>query len=134
MDEVLRRFFEARPEVRLAYLFGSHARAEATPLSDLDVGVWLDPVPEDPLALARLAVELGRELSMDPDQVDLRELRGASLQFLYNVVRDGRCVFVRDERERVAFESRAVMDYLDFQPKLEEYDRAQRERLRRASA
>lgn len=134
MDDVLRRFFEARPEVRLAYVYGSHARGEATPLSDLDVGVWLDPVPEDPLAVSAMAVALGRALGQDPDRVDVRELRGGSVQFLYNVVRDGRCVFARDEGERIGFEVRAVREYLDFAPKIQEYNRAQRERLRRASA
>ena len=35
----LREYFEARPEVRLAYLFGSRAEGTASEDSDYDIGV-----------------------------------------------------------------------------------------------
>jgi len=35
----IRRTLDARPDVRLAYLFGSAARGELRPRSDLDVAV-----------------------------------------------------------------------------------------------
>ena len=38
----LRRFFQGRPEVLWAYLFGSHAVGRARPDSDVDIGVYLD--------------------------------------------------------------------------------------------
>jgi predicted nucleotidyltransferase len=41
--EQLRALFAPMPEVRFAYLFGSHARDDAGPLSDLDIAVFLSP-------------------------------------------------------------------------------------------
>ena len=44
--EALRAYFRRCPHpVTLAYLFGSAARGETTPLSDVDIAVYLD-VPE----------------------------------------------------------------------------------------
>jgi hypothetical protein len=34
----------------------------------------------------------------------------------YRVVRDGLCVLCRDRKMREAFETRAIMRYLDFKP------------------
>lgn len=135
MDKVLRTFFEARPEVRFAYLFGSQARGQATHLSDIDVAVVLEGgVPVDALDLQTMASDLVATLGVSDDDLDLVDLRGASLLFIFQVLRDGRCVFQRDERERVAFETRALMQHYDFLPFQEQYNRAQRARLRRASA
>jgi predicted nucleotidyltransferase len=41
--EALTRYFEAQPDVVAGYLFGSQARGQGGPLSDVDVAVWLDP-------------------------------------------------------------------------------------------
>jgi len=41
----LRGLLEDRTDVRLAYLFGSAARGEARPASDLDIGIVFSPVP-----------------------------------------------------------------------------------------
>ena len=48
----LRRSLEADPDVVFAYLFGSQARGEAGPRSDVDIAVLLrDGVPRDVLGL-----------------------------------------------------------------------------------
>jgi predicted nucleotidyltransferase len=48
--DTLRERLERRPEILEAYLFGSHARGEAMPHSDIDIAVYVDrerlpPVP-----------------------------------------------------------------------------------------
>jgi len=42
VTEKIRATLELRPEVLEAYLFGSFARGEAGPTSDIDVAVFLD--------------------------------------------------------------------------------------------
>jgi predicted nucleotidyltransferase len=37
----LTEFFKSQECVELAYLFGSHAKGEPGPLSDIDIGVYL---------------------------------------------------------------------------------------------
>jgi len=134
VDDALRRFLQSRHDVRLAYLYGSRARGQAGPDSDWDIGVLFDPPPEDPLATEQLALDLARALGIPSDRVDLRDLQHADARFLFFVLRDGRCVHARDEADRIDFETRALSKYYDFLPHMEEQDRAQRERFRRASA
>jgi hypothetical protein len=41
LETRLGRFFEGRPEISMAFLFGSSARGRTTRQSDTDIGVWL---------------------------------------------------------------------------------------------
>jgi predicted nucleotidyltransferase len=133
LDTDLRAFFEARSDVRLAYLYGSMARGDADAHSDIDVAVFQGEDDEDPLLL-RMGAELQRVLRGHAREVELRSLRGAGAEFVFRVLRDGRCVFARDERERVAFETRGLSEYYDLLPFLEEQNRAIRGRLGGARA
>ena len=107
LDRV-RDVLQAEPSVRLAYVFGSAARAESRAGSDIDIGV----VSTEAGALADLAERLERELGLD---VDLLDLPRASPLLLREVLRDGVVVVCRDEVERAEFESRALAEYLDTQ-------------------
>ena len=49
----LAELFERQPDVVAAYLFGSQARGDAGPLSDVDSAVWLDDDPEPDRCLSR---------------------------------------------------------------------------------
>ncbi|MBV8199430.1 MAG: nucleotidyltransferase domain-containing protein [Acidobacteria bacterium] len=109
--------------VDCAWLFGSTARGQAGPLSDVDVAVLLAAaVP----AAARLEVAavLAGELERRCGRVDLVLLEEASPGLRHRVFREGLLLFERDTRRRVAFEVRAIQEYLDFQPLAEIYDRA----------
>jgi len=134
MEEVLERavaHLRARPEVRLVYLFGSAARGEAGPGSDLDLGVLIG---------RRLAYDEERLLRADladvAPEVDLVLLDGAVPALLFEVIDGGRCVFARDGREQAEFELRGLSRFLDFQPFRRAQDRWRRERVeaRRAAS
>lgn len=109
--------------VDCAWLFGSTARGEAGPLSDVDVAALL--AASVPLA-ARLevAATLAEDLERRCGRVDLVLLEEAPPALRHRVFRDGILLFERDSRRRVAFETRAIQEYLDFQPLAEIYDRA----------
>jgi predicted nucleotidyltransferase len=109
--------------VDCAWLFGSQARGEAGPLSDVDVAVLLAP---SVAAEARLdiAAALVEALERRCGRVDLVLLEEASPALRHRVFRDGILLFERDPRRRVAFEVRAIQEYLDFQPLADIYDRA----------
>jgi predicted nucleotidyltransferase len=108
LRENIRALLEAEPTVRLAYVFGSTARGDARPTSDVDVGVVLAPGGRREL----LAEDLERALGC---RVDVVDLRGASPVLLHEVLRDGVPVLCRDEREQADFETRAIAEYLDTQ-------------------
>jgi len=106
------------------YLFGSAASGEAGPLSDLDVALlFAESVP--PEARRESVNELAAQVEgPERRRVDLVILNDAPAALKHRVIRDGRPVFVGDEGRRVAFEQRAIREFLDFQPVLETYDRA----------
>jgi predicted nucleotidyltransferase len=109
--------------VDCAWLFGSVARGDAGPLSDVDVAVLLsaEVAPQDRL---NVAASLMEDLERRCGYVDLALLDEASPLLKHRVLRDGILLLERDSRRRIAFETRAIQEYLDFKPIAEIYDRA----------
>jgi hypothetical protein len=129
---VLRAYLATQEEVVLAYLFGSQARGEAGPHSDVDIAVLLRGQPDDDRSLdARM--DLGAALSalLGRNDVDVVILNQAPLALAYRVLRDGVLLLCRDEDARIAYTWRTVSEYLDYEPFLRRYERALLERARR---
>ena len=112
-------FFETRPEVLFAYLFGSVARGNAGALSDIDIAVYLDPLQLPKKTgygfHCELLVELQALLANDTDLVVLNQ---ASTVLRYQVIKDGTLIFCRSEDSRRDFHDHAVKAYLDLKPLL----------------
>jgi len=109
--------------VDCGWLFGSVARGEAGPLSDVDIAVLLtlDVAPEERM---NVTVSLYEDLERRCGRVDLVLLEEASSLLKHRVLRDGILLLERDETRRVKFEARAIQEYLDFQYYADIYDRA----------
>jgi len=98
--------------VCLAYLFGSEVQCQTTPLSDLDVAVYLD---EPDLAQRKghyfsLLLELAQVVGNG--EVDLVFLNDAPSLFAYQII-IGQLLYSRDEEQRVAFEIGVLREYFD---------------------
>lgn len=107
--------------VGVAYLFGSRARADARPDSDVDIGLLLD----EPLGLMgelRLATRISEALQVA--DVDVVDLSRAPLGLRGRVVQEGRLLLDDDPNRRVAFEVRTRMQYFDEHPTLQRLARA----------
>ncbi|MBI5529325.1 MAG: nucleotidyltransferase domain-containing protein, partial [Deltaproteobacteria bacterium] len=80
------------PYVAAAYLFGSRARGNAGPTSDVDIAVLLKEGAPAGRALVHemgyLAYKIGKVIGAR--EVDLVELNGKGLVFQHNVLRAGR--------------------------------------------
>lgn len=110
--------------VVLAYLFGSQAKGEAGPLSDIDIAIGFDETvgPDERFDL-RLEV-LGELTDLfRTDDIDLVVLNEAPPLLTHRILREGLLLFSIDERIRVAFETSAVLRYLDWKPYIEKYTR-----------
>lgn len=111
--------------VLFAYLYGSYVTGTTRPDSDLDIGIYLDPV-----ALSRsLDVELTLALDIDrllapPLQADVRAINRMPLTLLGPLVNQGRLIYSRNEIARVDFEVYVRMAYFDFLPALQHYREA----------
>lgn len=99
LKEPIRLAAAATPGLELAIVFGSAARGNARPSSDLDVAVLGDV---DAFELAgRLSLATGRE-------VDVVDVSRAPIPLLDAIVRDGIVVFERSRGAEGRFRSHAL--------------------------
>ena len=123
--ERLRQAFEGREHgLAAVYLFGSVARGESRPGSDLDVAVLLESAPERG-TFESLRLDLRAEIESGLGQeIDFVVLNHAPPDLVHRVLRDSILVIEPDPSARVRFEVRARNEYWDLKPYLDEYRRA----------
>ncbi|MGH3788191.1 MAG: type VII toxin-antitoxin system MntA family adenylyltransferase antitoxin [Pseudonocardiaceae bacterium] len=112
LTERLRQVLADAPGVLVAYLYGSHARGRAGPLSDVDVALLLDGDDED----RRLELTAAIAHAVAPARADVVVLNDAPPALSYRALRDGTVLASRDERARVQHWVRTVDSYLDMAP------------------
>ncbi|MHA1364236.1 MAG: type VII toxin-antitoxin system MntA family adenylyltransferase antitoxin [Candidatus Freyarchaeota archaeon] len=104
---------EKNRNVVFAYVYGSHARGEASRFSDLDVAVFLKDSGHESYMelLSTLPVDEGVEL-------DVRVLNNAPPLFRYNVIREGTLLFVRDKKVHEEFVYNTLVSALELKETL----------------
>jgi uncharacterized protein YutE (UPF0331/DUF86 family)/predicted nucleotidyltransferase len=111
----LNQLFTKSP-VNAAYLAGSlSTRTSFGHLSDVDIAILLmEQIKSDQFLDYQLYFfsELAKRL--ESDSIDVVILNQASLLLKLQVIKYGQILFSRDEKLRVSFETKAIMDYLDF--------------------
>ena len=104
------------------YLYGSYARNEQTPVSDLDLAVLYTTNMSNKKMnenVNHLVQVLSKDIGVE---VDVRTLNSMSLEFRYQVVSEGIVMYSNDDATRIAFETRTIMEYLDFRPMIDIYN------------
>lgn len=119
----------SRPEILEAYLFGSRARGDAQPHSDVDVAVYAESIPDAPFGYA---AELATELmsALGTNDIDVVILNQAPPLLYHRVLRDGVRVFARDLVATTGREGYALSRYCDYVPQLAKIDAALARRRR----
>jgi predicted nucleotidyltransferase len=126
----LRERLLGRPEVREAYLFGSHARGQAQPHSDIDVAVFAEPLPDAPFGYeADLCADLME--ACGTNRIDLVVLNRAPPLLYHRVISEGVRIFARDLQAATVREGRALSRCCDCVPQLAKIDAACRARMDR---
>ncbi|MGH3824787.1 MAG: type VII toxin-antitoxin system MntA family adenylyltransferase antitoxin [Pseudonocardiaceae bacterium] len=126
LTERLRRLLSSAPGVLVAYLYGSHARGRAGPLSDVDVALLLDSDDED----RRLDLTAAIAHAIAPARSDIVILNDAPPALAYRVLRDGKILASRDDRARVQHWVQTIDRYLDMAPSRRVLAAGTRNRLR----
>lgn len=95
---------KSHPKVIAIYLFGSHAKGNATPLSDIDLAIIMDnPTPES-------EADIG---SLSSPEIDVVLFHRLPLHIKHEVFKYGRELFVRDEEKLAEIKFRVMREYLD---------------------
>ncbi len=102
----------AQEHILFAVLFGSFARGQAGPVSDVDIGISVSR-PLDLLELGRLTAELERALGREVDLVVLNDALHHNPALAYHAVAEGVVLFCRDQEAWVDFKTRVFLAYLD---------------------
>lgn len=124
----LNQLFVQNP-VNAAYLAGSLSnRTTFGHISNVDIAILLmNQIKADQFLDYQLYFfsELAKRL--ESENIDVVILNQASLLLKLQVIKYGQILFSRDEKQRVSFETKAVMDYLDFK----KFDEIQNQALSR---
>ena len=118
-DDALRRLSEALDKngVVAAMLIGSQARGEAGPLSDVDIAVWCQPTLDRHQRWdLQLSLMGAAQDTLRTSEVDVVILNDAPPLLQHRSIRDAVLLVERDRAQRIRFETRAILDYLDTAP------------------
>lgn len=110
----LTEIFKKQPEINALYLFGSYARDKLKPLSDIDIAVLLNRGARDTNYWDIKLKFLNKAIAiLGTDEIDFVVLNEAPYELRYNILKEGKILFCRKEKERREFQEKAVWDYLD---------------------
>lgn len=114
----LSHVFKKDGRVLFAYLFGSIAKGEVAPLSDIDVAVYLSAVDAvDPGAFFDIKLSLHADLcrTLKRNDVDLVVLNTVANKMLIDdIIRYGVVIYDRDMDAREDYEVMALHQAIDF--------------------
>ncbi|MCS7129856.1 MAG: nucleotidyltransferase domain-containing protein [Archaeoglobaceae archaeon] len=97
---------KAHPDVLAIYLFGSHAKGEATQISDIDIAVIIENPTEESEA------EIG---SLYSQQIDLVLFHRLPLHIKAEVFKHGVELFVRNEEKLAEIKFLVLREYLEME-------------------
>ena len=104
--------------VAVAYLYGSAASGQMTPLSDVDVALVL--AEEAKLSTDRLRFELAMADALSEacglSEIDVRVINDAPLTVKGEIVTNGVLLYSGDDAARMKFETSVRSEYFDFLP------------------
>ena len=102
---------EKHPNVIFAYLFGSQVRGNTTPMSDVDIAVFIEGnnLPDSKLTSIGDLID-----GLETDEIDLVILNTAPLSLKGRILRNREILVDRKPFMRHSFESLTLREYFDF--------------------
>lgn len=114
MRKNLANFFRRQKDVKIAYLFGSVAKGESGPLSDIDIAVYMDEKLSR-MERSKRKLFMIYEISgiLNTDNFDLVVMNDSPLLLNFSIIRDGLLLKIADESKKVKLETDIMSMYLD---------------------
>lgn len=114
---------EADPDVDALYAFGSLAKGDLKPMSDLDFAVLLsrklNNKERSKKHIELIGIFTG---TFHTDEVDLIILNDAPQRFSYNILREGKCLVLKDKSHLIDFLEHTNKMYIEFKRARDEFD------------
>lgn len=111
----LSHIFKKDGRVLFAYLFGSTAKGEVAPLSDIDVAVYLSEVDSGAFFDIKLSLHADLCRTLKRNDVDLVIVNNAANTMLIeDIIRHGVVIYDRDIDAREGYEVMALHRAIDF--------------------
>lgn len=103
---------EGHNNIVFAYLFGGLAKGRVSPISDIDIAVYL----KDTENLLEVKLEILSLLSevLNTDEIDLVILNSAPLPLKARIIQNKKLLVDKDPYLRYSFESLTLREYFDF--------------------
>lgn len=125
-DRIVSRVRDAllpAPPLRVAWIYGSVLTRDD--FRDIDVALLLDPkVPEnEAISFASEVANMIETAIGFRHECDVRVINREPVWFQYEVIRSGVLLFVRDEQDRLDFETGVMVEYLDMKYTYDLFDR-----------
>jgi len=103
---------ERHPNIIFAYLFGGLAKGRISPVSDIDIAVYLANV--DDILEVKLEILSLLSDTLNTDEIDLVILNTAPLPLRARIIQNKKVLVDKDPALRYSFESLMLREYFDF--------------------
>jgi len=103
---------ERHPNIIFAYLFGGLAKGRISPVSDIDIAVYLTNV--DDILEVKLEILSLLSDTLNTDEIDLVILNTAPLPLRARIIQNKKVLVDKDPALRYSFESLMLREYFDF--------------------
>lgn len=125
---MLAQYFQKRPEIIAAYLFGSRAEGVDRTDSDVDIAVLMSAPPPDSLRYRLEVMEDTRRLVRLSTEIVILNEAPRLLQF--QVIQKGKVIFERNADQRALFEMYTASRYYDYKKYFDFHARQLAERIK----
>jgi predicted nucleotidyltransferase len=129
--EHLINYFAKQKDIEFALLFGSSASGHTNALSDIDIAVYFKET-SDSLTAGERQVELTCDIMKlyQINHVDIIVMNTANPFLLFQIVKNGVLLYVKDEKLFYYFKAMTLGNYQDIKPMYDMYENKSIEHLR----
>jgi len=131
-ESKLKNYFIQQDDVKFVLLFGSTVSACTTPMSDLDIGVYIRDAEEiAKIGERQIDITCAIMKLYHISRVDVVVLNLANPFLRFQIVKYGRLIYAKDEKEFYKFKATSLAKYQDIKPMYDLYNRIAENNLRR---
>lgn len=112
----VKKYFENKDEIGFAYLFGSAAKNKENRLSDIDIALFInekEDLPEESAYGYEAGIITDLMDIFKRNDIDVVLLNKAGLFLKYQILRNGRLIFCRKNKDEAYFRFKVYQEYLD---------------------